>query len=319
MTFVVVKAVGAALPEATSLSMTEYTESFVMHMYEFIGAYRMLAFIPTLIFGIVLLANVCPFFIRLRKEKEFIENMKNKFVNDLFPKKGLFIRRSLNVMIMLLLVAAVFCVDLSLGSVGVVGDSAAEINVLPDAVAAVLIFLSVFMLRKYAKNTTATAVSSIVWFTISAVGSAVKIYFIDKFDYYTAINKIDEAYYIFIVMCAITILENIAFLFTVLFLTRTLKDVIERYTGYSGYADVQSADRVTSLQKELTGKLVYMIVFAVISAVSAVVYEFLLPEKHIVAQYMWFVDLVVQSVFAVVTFRCLFAIKDEMENKFMLE
>ena len=317
VSFVVLKAVCAALPEATALTQTEYTDNFVMNMYDFIGAYRILGFIPTLVFGIVLLATACPFFVRLSKENEFIENMKKTFIYELFPKRGLFIKRALNAVMMILMVVAVFCVDLSLGSI--VRDSAAEINILPDAIAAILIFASAMMLRKYVDKTKETAICSIVWFVISALGSIVKIRFIDKFDYYTAVNKIDEAYYMYIFMCVLTVIENIVFILTVIFLTRTLKDIIEKYTGYSEYSDVQSSERVTTLQRELIAKLKYMIIFAGFSAVSAVMYEIFLPDKHILAQYMWFVDLVVQAIFAIFTFRCLFAIKDEMENKFMLE
>ena len=67
------------------------------------------------------------------------------------------------------------------------------------------------------------------------------------------------------------------------------------------------------------GNLKYMIIFAVLGAITAVMYEFLLPEKHLVAQYMWMIDLVAQAVFTAFSLKCLFAIKDEVNNRFMLE
>ena len=120
-------------------------------------------------------------------------------------------------------------------------------------------------------------------------------------------------------MCVLTVIENITYLLTVIFLTQTLREIIKKYTGYSAYADVQNSERITTLQNELTGKLTYMIIFAALSVVSAVMYEIFLPEKHLLAQYMWIIDLLVQSGFAASALVCLFAIKDEMENKFMLE
>ena len=313
------KNVCATLPEFISLLNTEYTDSFVMYMYQYIGAFRVMAFIPALIFGLVWLVKSVRFFFKLGREKEFIGNIKQTFVNDLFPKKGMFIRRALNTAILMLTVAALFCVDLALGSVGVVGDSMAQINVLPDAVAAILIFACATMLKKYVEKVKWLRISSTVFLAVSLAASVIKISFVSKFDYYTAVNQLDEAYSMFNVMCAVTIVENVAFIVTVVFLTLMLKEVIQRYTGYTAYANAQNSERVTALQKELVGKLTYMLIFAVLSAVSAIMYEFFLPEKHLLAQYMWILDFIVQSLFAGFTLRCLFAIKDEMENRFMLE
>lgn len=317
--FVIVKAVSSTWPECISLVSTEYTDSFVMYMYDYIGAFRIIAFIPTLIFGIIWMVRSRAFFNKLGNETEFIANIKRSFERDLFPKRGLFIRRTLNAVILVLTVAAIFCVDFSLGSVGVVGDSAAEINILPDAIAAILILSAVQLLKRYVDDTKRTQTASLVFLITSFMASFLKILFVVKFDYYTAVNKLDEAYNMFNLMCVVTVIENVAFVATIVFLTMTLREVIKNYTGYSAYADAQNSERVTSLQSELTGKLKYMVIFAVLSAVSAIMYEFFLPEKHLLAQYMWIIDLIVQSVFAAFTLRCLFAIKDEMENKFMLE
>ena len=281
--------------------------------------FRALAFIPTLVFGIFWLVKSRSFFLKVGNERVFINNIKEVFGKELFPKKGIFIRRTINSVTSVLIIAAIFCVDIAMGSVGLVGDSAAEINLLPDVVAALLIFSSTIMLERYIENTKRTKISSLVFMFFSIIASVLKILFVAKFDYYTAINKVDAAYGMFNIMCLFTVLENLAFVATIVFLTMTLREVIKKYTGYSAYADLQSSERITSLQNELTGKLVYMIIFAVLSAISATMYEILLPEKHLLAQYMWVIDFVVQALFAIFTLRCLFAIKDEMENKFMLE
>lgn len=317
--FVIFKAVSATWPECISLVNTEYTDSFVMYMYDYIGAFRIIAFVPTLVFGIIWLVKSRAFFTKLGNESEFIENIKRSFEKDLFPKRGLFIRRTLNAVILILTVAAIFCVDFSLGSVGVVGDSAAELNILPDAVAAILILSATQLLGRYVDDTKRTRICSVVFLATSLISSFMKVLFVARFDYYTAVNKLDEAYSMFNFMCLVTVIENAAFVATVVFLTMTLREMIKKYTGYSAYADDRNSERVTSLQSELTGKLKYMVIFAVLSAVSAVMYEFFLPEKHLLAQYMWIIDLIVQAVFAAVTLSCLFSIKDEMENKFILE
>ena len=317
--FVVLKSVCTVLPECISLLNTEYTDSFVMYLYKYIGVFRVFAIIPVLVLGIIWLIKARGFFVKLSRENEFIENIKRAFAEELFPKKGLFVRKNLQSVILLLTVGAVFCVDFALGSVGVIGDSDAEINILPDAIAAILIFVSAVMMKKYVDNTKNLKISALVFLGVSIVGSALKLSFIAKYDYYTAVNKIDSAFVMYIVMCAVTVIENIAFFVTVIFLVKMLKEIIKKYTGYSAYSDPKDSERVTSLQNDLIGKLKYMIIFAALSVVSAILYEVFLPEKHLIAQYMWAIDLFVQAVFAAFTLRCLYAVKDEMENKFMLE
>ena len=176
--FVVFKIVSATWPEALSLLSTEYTESFVMYMYEYIGVFRILAFLPTLAFGIVWLVRFRGLFSRLGREEELVSNIKTTFENDLFPKTGMFIRRALNAVILALTVAAVFCVDLAMGSVGIVGDSAAEINIMPDWIAAVLILASAVMLNRYVERVNGVKISATVFLAVSLAASALKILFV---------------------------------------------------------------------------------------------------------------------------------------------
>ena len=317
--FAVFKSVCSTAPEFLSLVTTEYTDSFTMYLYDYIGAFRLISAFIVMVFGVIWLTKSVKFFSGLGNETVFMDNVIRSFEENVIPKKGVFIKRSLNTALMLLTVAAVFCVDFAMGSVGVVGDSAAEINILPDAVAAILIFASAYVVRNYIGNTKRLRIASAAYFVLSVVASSLKLAFIVKFDYYTAINKVDEATSMFHAMCAVTILENAAFLVTIVFLMGMLREMIKNYTGYVAYAGAHNSERVTTLQKELTGKLKYMLIFGIIGAISAVIYEFFLPEKFILAQYMWLVDLVCQSLFAGFTLRCIFAIKDEAENRFMLE
>lgn len=319
LAFVIVKAVCSTLPEFISLVTTEYTDSFVMYLYDYIGTFRIMTFIPALALGIVWLTKTVKYFKALGNDSTFTDNVNGYFVNDIAPKEGIFIKRTLNTVMMILVVASVFCIDFPMGSVGLVGDSITEINVIPDFIAAILFLIASHKLRYYVKDTKRTRIASSVYLATSLIASAAKLLFIARFDHFTAINKLDEAYYMFYGMCAVTVVENIAFVVAIVMLTFTLREIIERYTGYAAYSDLKTSERVTSLQKELTANLKYMIIFAVLGAITAVVYEFLLPEKHLVAQYMWMIDLVAQAIFTAFSLKCLFAIKDEVNNRFMLE
>ena len=313
------QSVCATAPEFLSLVTTEYTDSFVMYLYEYIGAFRIMGAIIALIIGVLWLVKMSAFLAKICKEKLFIDNLKEEFNASILPKKGIFIRKTLNTVLSMLTVAAIFCVDFSLGSVGIVGDSAAEINIIPDAIAAILIFASAYVIRGYIKDNVKTQIASLVYFVLSLTASIMKIIFIVRYDYYTAVNKLDEAYSFFSGMVIITLIENIAFVVTIIMLALMLKEIIVKYTGYVAYAGAEHSERVTSLQKELTSKLIYLIIFAIISAVTAVIYEKLLPEKTVLAQYMWLIDFISQSLFAIFALRSIFAIKDEVENRFMLE
>jgi len=313
--FVILKSFSSTWPEFISLVTSEYTDSFVMYLYEYIGAFRIIAFLPAFIIGCVWLSYMSRFFRNVSKDTEFIKNITNTFTRDIITKEGAFVKRALNTILTLLVVGSIFCIDFPLG----VGIASSEINVIPDFIAATLILISGIMLKRYVKNYKVTVITSTVYLVMTSVASAMKLYFVIKFGHFTAINKIDEAYYLFYGMCIATLVENIAFIAAVIGLTLVLKEVIKNYTGYNAYSGHNETEKITSLQKELTGKLIFMIIFAVIGGTTATIYEFLLPEKHTLAQYMWFIDLITQGFFIAFTMRCLFAIKDEIDNRFMLE
>ena len=317
--FVIVKSASATLPEFISLVTTEYTDSFVMYLYDYVYIFRTMGMIISLVFGIVWLCKTSKFFVELKKEEPFLEELRVSLEDNIISREGIFIRRTLKTVIAVLMVGAVFCIDFHVGSVNIISRSSTEVNIIPDAVAALLFAVAAYMLRYYIKDYKRTLISSLIYMAVSIVGSAMKLYFIAKFDYYTAVNKVDEAYYLFNAMCAVTIIENIMFIVTVVMLSLMLKEVIKKYTGYAAYEGGLNSERITALQKDLTGKLKYMIIFAVIGAATAVAYEFMLPEKHIVAQYMWVFDFILQGIFSVMVRRCLFAISDEVENRFILE
>ncbi len=324
--FCIVKVLGYTLPEFTVLTKDEYTDnSFIMYMYDNIGGYRVLAFLIVMIVGIVWLCKAARFFSRLSREEAFSEGLRNDFMTKALPREGMFIKRAVKNALIVLGAAAVFGIDFHV-SVTLDGVSSSSIalneitlNIIPDVISAFLFLAAAMMLKNYIVSYKKLVLASSVYMAASAVASVLKMYFLYSYSSFTAVNRLREAAVLFYSMCASTIIENIAFLLTVISFALFMKELIKKYTGYiPAKPDHTTEGLLNSTHKELISKVWVAVGVAVIGAIFASVYDFMLAERHYFSQISWVLDFVIQGAFAVAVMRALFAVSDEVNSRYML-
>ena len=122
-------------------------------------------------------------------------------------------------------------------------------------------------------------------------------------------------------ICTSTIVENVAFVAMIAVYAWFMKELIKSYTGYIPCVkDHTTEGLINSTHKELSKKVWLVLAFAVISAITASVYDFMLIEAYTMsfARSFWGIDFVAQAAFAGVSLHALFEISEEVESRYML-
>lgn len=306
--FVIAKAACALLPETLALTTTEYTDGITMYLYNFIGHFRVIFLIISLVFGIIWLCRTRKFFKAIKNEKEFIESLTESFKETLRTREGVFIQRNIYRGFLVLIAGAILCVDLHLP----------DYNYIPDVLAALAIGIGAYMLGKYLAGAKKTMIASGFYFVLSAIGSVIRVMFLEEFGFFTAVNYKEEAFFMFIEMVAVTVLENIVFLIVVALVLLMLRDAVNKYTG----AEITNEEnlknvRLTSAQRSLCTKLYVTGALAVVAAVCSVVYDILLIERGFFTDIMWAVDFTATAVFAGSFLFTTLAISDDIKSRYM--
>jgi hypothetical protein len=326
MAFVIIKTFGYALPEFIVLTKDTYTDnSFIMHMYDFLPHYRVLAFVVVLVVGIVWLSRTARFFAKLGREENFILSLKELFAERAMKREGVFIRRAIKSALLFVGAAAVFAIDfhasltLDVITSTNISINSITVNVIPDIISAALLVIAAYFARNYVKNYKKLMIGSSVYFAVSAMHSILGLVFLFKFGAYSSVNHSYEAAALFYANCGAGIIESIAFLTVVWIFTVFMRDIIENHTGYvSEKTDRTSKSWLEGIHRELFLKLWVILGIAVLSAISSATYTFMLVERHLFSQVFWVIDFVIQCAFAISVISALFAVNDELDNRYML-
>ena len=326
MVFFVMKIVFRTLPEFIALTSDIYTDnSFIMYMYEYINAYRILAAIAVLVVGIIWLCKTGRFFSKLGRESEFVQNMREEFKEKAVTREGVFVKKALKNALFLFGAGALLSIDfhvsIALENVMLPNIILHEItiNFVPDFMSAMFFLIAAVMLRHYVKRSKMLVKVSSLYMVLSLAASALKVYFAVAYGSYSAVNYVLSAFIMFYVICFSTILENVAFITMMVVFAIFMKELIKSYTGYiPSRMDHTTEQLIGSTHKELNTKVWVAVGFAVLSATTASVFDFMLVERHLFAQIFWAIDLVAQIAFACVTLHALFETKDEVESRYML-
>ena len=140
--FIIFKAIFTCLPELSVLGTTLYDEtSNFTFIYNYIGVMRMFAVIPVLIVGIVFLVKAIQYFLRIKSDREFVNELNTEYSNKRLAKTGMFAIRDVKI-------ATLFFV---LGSILTLDFVFENVNIVPDILVVVALSLSLIYFSKVAK------------------------------------------------------------------------------------------------------------------------------------------------------------------------
>ena len=315
--FLITKIVLSVLPEVSALSLSGTSSiNQSVTLYEFINLFRTISISSEVILGIVWLTLALLLILKIRKDKLFIESVKEKFNTEITPKESFFIQKDLKSVVILFSIAIVFFLDLYFDT----------INIVPDAICAILLIIAALKLKGYSEYKIPCIISA-SFFTFSSI---VAEYFSIKFNYDFSPGKIMKdagAMSAYIKMVLSSALEALLFLVTLYFIILIFKGIINKYTGFSiGGDDHINTPHIAELQKALTIKLYIAGALAIVAAVTEVLYNYLIMYSTFndsywltnLASFIGILDFLAATVFIVFFIKTLFNIYEEIENKYML-
>ncbi len=323
--FLISKGVFNVLPELAALAQYKdenaNTSSVFYHVDWFgnIDLLRGFAFIPALIISIIWLIKCIRTIKKIRKDKDFIGYLKDKYVTEILPKTELFLKKSTNFAFLTFSLGIVLSVDFFIGiSTGEMTE-VYTINLIPDVFSVICVLCGLWGLREYIPKTKKTAtVASIIYAAVTTAKECIATEFFKK---HTILDlRIDmEANHDYTFVKLAAIIEAISFAAFVFTIILVLREIIKNHTGYAPITENASEnqntqDKVAYIHKTLNTKVNVLLLFGVICALFNVLYYFMLPFWD----FTWIVNFSVSSVFAIVFVLSLFSISDEIDYKYMI-
>ena len=260
--FIVFKAVLTCLPEITALASSTYNESSrFIELYRYIRVIRGFCIIPVLIVGSIWLISIIKYFVRISKDKAFVNDLNNEYQKKKITKTGAFVIKDVKIATVFMVIASVFCIDFNLDG----------INILPDLVVVISLGLALFYFSRVAKIKKKFAVVTFVLFAVATVfEDYIRYYFADNY-YYNAINKNGEAFGVYLATVIAVAVEGIILIFVYLAMSKALKNVVFEHTGYVRGKEIESeAERkqILAVQKCLNKNFSVLVDFALLCALA---------------------------------------------------
>ena len=303
--FVTFKALMCMLPESSALS--ESTDSG-FSMYRFIGVMRFLAFLPVLMIGLLWLYKGIRYFVRVNRDKIFIDGINELYRERVLTNKSIFIKRDFKICYVLLICAFAFSVDVRFDF----------INMLPDLICSIF-FVAFFLIasRHVDLPRIVFSVFSGVLFAVSVVAWILEYGFFTDY-YYEAIYRSDEAFAAYLRACVVSGLGVLLFLVISFFMIYTMYKIIKAHTGLEknldAYNDAKYKEIDAATKRELSVKLIYCVLLSLAYAASNICYLVFSADYGILTT----VDIAV-GIACMLTYMKVYAdIVEAVDNKYIL-
>lgn len=307
--FVVCKATLSVLPEFADLTNLSYDEgSGLINLYRYIGLMRAMAFIPALIVGLVWLARSIAYFRSLRADSDLMESLNERYRRDIEPRVGLFARRGLQSVYVLLTLALVLTLDLRLDGQ----------NCLPDFFAAVLFFaMAVTLKNRLGRCDRALFGTIAVYFVSSFMASVVEYQFFSHY-YYGALIKNESAMrnYGALLICNLCVCA--AFGLMMWRLARQIRALIREHTGFvvgRERASVNEEGMVKAMQGELDRDVLWAFGASALYAFADIACDIFVTRYDFLEMLPWLFGALCIGCWV----RAMSAIGHAVDTKYMLE
>lgn len=307
LVFVFAKAFLGTLPEFATLSSHKgWDESRWASMYQYIGLFRTVGIIFSLVFGIVFLTRILKYISVLKNDKQFEERLLDIYNQDVASQTDLLARRAVKNSFGYFFIASILVVDFNLDG----------FNVVPDVLVALCILGGLWIIRKYITNYKIAFISSAIFGILALVQTVLEYIFGSKY-FVEAIDVDPETYSFYVGVCLTSLAAAVMFAITIIVLMRcTMSEIIDKHTGFSMTSNdtYDPSSKIKQLHKDLKRRLLILISLAVTSAILSVLSKVLIVSVG----FLWIAALVVDVIYAVYTFKILAEIKEQIDYKYML-
>lgn len=307
--FLVAKAFIANISEFSVLSSHTYDDT-AFNWFYYIGLFRVVAAAVGIVLGIVWLCRIVKFFIGMMRDREFIESAKSKYIADVLPKKGLFIKRDIAFVLMILCAALLTSADIYIDLV----------NYIPDVLTAILLAVFFIRIKPYYRNYHIGIAVSALYGVATVIGSTLSYEFITG----SWVEKTWEKRSVFnefIRMYPVRVIEAALFFITVFIALKGVRAMISAHCGYVPETMDESyrKSRIEGIHKEIYQKVNYCLAMTVVVALIGGLYELILSFGGIVSEVWWMLNLAVSVGFFATSVYMAAAVNEEVESRYMLD
>ena len=268
--FVVCKATLSVLPEFSVLTASTYDETgAAIDLYDYVGLLRVLGTLLMLLIGVIWLVRVVRYFLFIQKDTALYKGLEARYESEISHNTGLFTIRRFNLAFTFLKLGAFFLVDFYVN----------YNNIFPDALYAVFATVAILLLSPYVSRARKNAALVATWLYggVSLLASYVNYDFNAKHAVFEAIFRSEQAHQDFVYMCTSTAVESVTLVMAIVALCAVLYEVIY---GHCGYISMHDSNEFVEAQhntlcRELKAYLRRVFAFTLVTAVTAVIYDFL--------------------------------------------
>ena len=310
--FLIVREAICLLPEFAALSTStgSFSNSPLRHLYDYITLLRSVAVIVAGVVGIVWLVNLLIYYAKLRRASGLFEGLGERYALYCEEHPGLFVERRHGLALLILAVGSVFLVDFYLDFK----------NVIPDAVAGVLMLIGALIPAVGWKHRMRTAVTAGVYTVLSVISTRFAFDFVSRYSA-DEIARDEAAGRAYLAMWVTSLAEFLAFLLLLVFLLLLLREVVREWAGYRAEHKGDFEDRyLQGLRTDFDGKLIRLFVFGFLSGLLSFLYDYIkeMPGKGIyhVLEFTWIFDFCAAVLFTVMFIVVLFEIFGEIRNRY---
>ena len=317
----------AILPELTVLTHEKGGVEWAgSHLYDYVGLFRGVGCILSLIIGVIWLVRTVALVRRFKQDKPCVESLQRKYETEVLVRHELFATRAVKASLVSLSFAAFLTLDFYIEGV----------NILPDLFVAVFLLLSLRFVRRYIGANRPAILVTVLY------GLAAAVTWILQFTYFNLndtvnIQESDRLFGRWQVMSVAQVITAVLFVASIALILRSLYGLAQRYTGLRALHEgsMQMADRNASIHKRIRQKLAVVGALAVVAAVSTLVHWCVVPHLapleysgagkptaveallfmlyDAIREAYWFIDLAIDGAFGAVAIHASSEIFEQMD------
>ena len=312
--FVILKVTLSVLPEFSVLS--DHAEAAV-NLYEYVWLFRMAAMLIWSVLGIAWLVLMLRYFIGIYRDVEYVEYLRSRYMQDVYPNKDLFVAKRYKLGSFFLMLGVILSLDIPMEGV----------NVLPDVLCAACLLAGVLALRYYLSSWKSCTCVIGAYALVSVFESYWQYrYFKIEGDSAAAALKGAEATDSYTVLIVINAISAVMFVMVMASVLGCMKDIIRNHAGFVlTHTDMQTYGKLNALHKQLIRGLSWVLAATVLSAVGSIAYTVLLPYSGmggdwytVLASMMWLVNLALGVVLIVLFAEKNNDITEQVNNRYLL-
>ncbi len=268
--FMITREVVAVLPELTVLTHTSGGAEWDGNsLYDYVGLFRLGGEAISLILGIVWLVATFRFMHLLKADKPFFERLHRRYEIDVLSRRDMLAMRAIKAAMISLAAATVFFIDFYIEGV----------DVLPDFLGAILLGLSLYVLRPYAGRQRLPLAATVAYGVSAAVLWILQLRYFNM-DEIADIHHDTALYDRWDTMCSLQTLTVALYTVAFILILRTLYRLAKQHTGLRARHEgsTYAAERTEAIHTHISRKLLLVGVFVSLTALSTLMHWVIVPQ-----------------------------------------